>query len=72
MRTPGGVIPDGTVKDRMRLAHGYWEAKDLHDNLDAEIQHKLRQGYPSDNILFEDSRTAVLNQSQGEMCRGMG
>ena len=62
LRAPGGVIPDGTVKDRMRLAHGYWEAKDLHDNLDAEIQSKLQRGYPDDNILFEDSRDAVLIQ----------
>ena len=58
----GNVIPDGTVNDRMRLTHGYWEAKDLHDNLDAEIQNKLRSGYPDDNIVFEDSRTAVLMQ----------
>ena len=58
----GGVRPDGTVKDSMRLAHGYWEAKDLHDNLDAEIQSKLQRGYPDDNIVFEDSRTAVLIQ----------
>ena len=62
LRAPGGVIPDGTVKDRMRLAHGYWEAKDLHDDLEAEIQSKLRRGYPNDNILFEDSDTAVLIQ----------
>ena len=62
LRVPGGVIPDGTVKDRMRLAHGHWEAKDLHDNLDAEIQRKLRQGYPKDNIIFENSRTAILVQ----------
>ena len=62
LRAPGGVIPDGTVKDSMRLSHGYWEAKDLHDNLDAEIQNKLNRGYPNDNILFENSRTAVLIQ----------
>ncbi len=62
LRASGGVTPDGTVKDSMRLSHGYWEAKDLHDNLDAEIQNKLNQGYPNDNILFENSRTAVLIQ----------
>ena len=62
LRAPGGVIPDGTVKDRMRLSRGHWEAKDLHDNLDAEIQSKLRRGYPDDNIVFENSRTAVLVQ----------
>ena len=57
-----GVRPDGTVKDRMRLAHGYWEAKDLHDNLEAEIQAKFARGYPQDNILFENSRRAILIQ----------
>ena len=68
LRTRKGVVPDGTVNDRFRLAHGYWEAKDLHDNLDAEIQNKLRRGYPDDNILFENSRTAVLIQ-HGEVAR---
>ena len=57
-----GTIPDGTIKDSMRLDRGYWEAKDTHDNLDVEIQRKLDQGYPPNNILFEDSRTAVLMQ----------
>ena len=62
LRAAGGVIPDGTVKDSIRLSRGYWEAKDLHDNLDAEIQNKLNRGYPDENILFENSRTAVLIQ----------
>ena len=65
---PGG-IPDGTVKDSLRMARGYWEAKDTHDDLDAEIQAKLNQGYPDDNILFEDSQTAVLFQNQQEAMR---
>ena len=34
LRAPGGV-PDGTVKDSLRMARGYWEAKDSHDDLDA-------------------------------------
>ena len=54
--------PDGTIKDILRLDRGFWEAKDTHDNLEVEIQKKLDQGYPKDNILFEDSRTAVLIQ----------
>ena len=33
-----GGIPDGTVKDSLRMARGYWEAKDTHDDLDTEIQ----------------------------------
>ena len=59
----GSNIPDGTVKDALRMARGYWEAKDSHDHLDAEIQAKFNRGYPRDNIVFEDSETAVLFQN---------
>ena len=61
--------PDGTVKDSLRMARGYWEAKDSHDDLDAEIQAKFNRGYPKDNILFEDSQTAVLVQNGSEALR---
>ncbi len=64
LRTLSGVVPDGTVKDTLRMARGYWEAKDSRDNLDAEIARKFDRGYPRDNILFEDSRTAVLIQNR--------
>ena len=69
LRTLSGVVPDGTVKDTLRMARGYWEAKDSDDNLDAEIQRKFNQGYPRDNILFEDSQTAVLIQNREETMR---
>ena len=65
----GGVKPDGTVKDSLRMARGFWEAKDTHDDLDAEIQKKFNSGYPRDNILFEDSETAVLFQNGNEAMR---
>ncbi len=68
LRASGGV-PDGTVKDSLRMARGYWEAKDTHDNLDAEIQAKFNRGYPRDNIVFEDSQTAVLFQNREEAMR---
>ncbi|MYC34455.1 MAG: N-6 DNA methylase [Chloroflexi bacterium] len=61
--TETGIRPDGTVKDALRMARGYWEAKDTHDDLDAEIQAKFNRGYPRDNIVFEDSETAVLFQN---------
>ena len=69
LRLAGGVIPDGTVKDALRMARGYWEAKDAGDDLDAAIQAKFQRGYPRDNILFEDSQTAVLVQNGGETMR---
>ena len=64
-----GNKPDGTIRDALRMARGHWEAKDPHDNLDTEIQNKFDQGYPKDNILFEDSREAVLFQNGAEAMR---
>jgi len=63
LKTAGNVVPDGTVKDTLRMARGYWEAKDSHDDLETEIRRKFDRGYPRDNILFEDSDTAVLVQN---------
>jgi predicted helicase len=53
---------DGALVDPIRIPFGYWEAKDSKDNLDREIERKFRRGYPQDNIIFEDSREAVLIQ----------
>ena len=69
LRAAAGVTPDGTVKDTLRMARGYWEAKDSADDLDAEIRRKFARGYPRDNILFEDSRRAVLIQNGEEAMR---
>ncbi len=62
-------IPDGTVKDAMRLDRGYWEAKDSKDDIDEEIDKKLGDGYPTSNIIFENSCTAVLLQNGDEVQR---
>jgi len=60
------VVPDGTVRDEFRLARGWWEAKDTADRLAAEIQKKLKAGYPARNTIFEDTQVAVLYQDRGE------
>ena len=59
-----GKTPDGTFLDGFNLARGYWEAKDTRDDLETEIKKKFDLGYPPDNILFEDSRRAVLFQGR--------
>ena len=56
------VYPDGTLKDAVRLSRGYWESKDEADTLEDEIQKKFAKGYPKDNIVFEDTHTAILIQ----------
>ncbi len=39
----------------MGLDLGYWEAKNPEINLDQAMENKFRDGYPNDNILFENS-----------------
>ena len=63
------VTPDGTLKDILRQDWGYWESKDESDDLDEEIVKKFDKGYPKENILFEDSQTAVLIQNGNEVMR---
>ncbi len=63
------VIPDGTLKNALRLDYGYWESKDEADDIDEEIEKKFKKGYPDRNILFEDSATAVLYQEGREVMR---
>ena len=70
LRTDRSNKPDGTVRDSLRMTRSLWEAKEANDtNDDLEIQNKLTQGYPSDNVLFEDSRTVVLFQDWHEAMR---
>jgi len=71
IKTPKGknVTPDGTLKDSLRQDWGYWESKDEADIIDEEIKKKFAKDYPSDNILFEDSNTAVLIQNNVEVQR---
>jgi predicted helicase len=63
------VYPDGAILHALRVPLGYWEAKDEEDNLDQEIERKFRKGYPQDNIIFEDSREAILIQNKQHVMR---
>src|SRR5437762_10173757 len=46
----------------MNLVRGHWEANDTAHKLDAEIERKRKAGYPLNNIIFEDTASAVLYQ----------
>ncbi len=63
------VTPDGVVRNLWGLDVGLWESKDERDDLDAEIDSKVKKGYPLTNILFEDSKKAVLFQRGEELVR---
>jgi len=63
------VYPDGIVKNLFGLDIGLWESKDEKDTIDEEINAKLKKGYPFQNILFEDTQTAILFQHNEEVLR---
>ena len=63
------VKPDGTIVHDLRVPLGYWESKDTKDDLDAEIAGKISKGYPTSNIVFENSELAVLFQRGSEVVR---
>jgi predicted helicase len=64
IRVDGALVPQV-----LRIPFGYWEAKDSYDNIDKEIASKLASGYPDDNIIYENTHTAVLRQNGNEVAR---
>ena len=58
------IRPDGTLKDIFGLVRGHWEAKDTKDDLTDEVAKKTKKGYPLGNIIFEDTREAILIQNK--------
>jgi len=62
------IRPDGTIKNPLRIEYGFWESK-ANVNLDDEIRKKFNVGYPKNNILFEDHKTAILFQDGEEVKR---
>ena len=70
LRTPQNttIYVDGMLTDNeFGLPRGYWEAKDLHDNLVTAVRQKFDVGYPQDNILFTTQERAVLYQDGQEV-----
>ena len=61
------IFVDGALIDEYTLSRGYWEAKDMDDDLPTEIRHKFDKGYPRDNILFQTPERAILWQNEREV-----
>ena len=57
------IVIDGALIDTFQLPHGYWEAKDIHDDLPTQVLRKFEKGYPRDNILFQTPHRAILWQN---------
>lgn len=53
---------DGAMLDAYNAPTGYWEAKDLGDDLSNEVKKKFEAGYPRDNIIFQNPARAILYQ----------
>ena len=70
IRTPQDniIYVDGMLTDNnFGLPRGYWEAKDLHDNLITAVKQKFDASYPQDNILFTTQARAILYQDGQEV-----
>lgn len=68
-RRGNDIAVDGALVPKiLRKPFGYWEAKDSRDDLDREIAAKIATGYPDDNIIYEDTQTAVLRQDIPASC----
>jgi hypothetical protein len=63
------IYPDGTLRDLFNMRRGFWEAKDLGDDLDVEIGKKIAKAYPTSHTIFEDTQRAVLYQGGVERNR---
>jgi predicted helicase len=63
MTIRGRIRPDGVLCDAFHIQRGYWEAKGPRGNLEDEIRQKIKDGYPLENALFENTRQAVLYQA---------
>lgn len=59
----------GALLQAPRAPIGFWQAKDEKDDLDTEITTKLHRGDLQDNVIFENSRQAVLIQAKTEVMR---
>ena len=57
------IVIDGAILDEYGLPLAYWEAKDMHDNLEKAVQEKRDTGYPLDNTLFQTPQRALLYQN---------
>ncbi len=58
------IVIDGSLLDNFHLAYGYWEAKDIRDDLPIEVLRKFEAGYPQTNILFQTPKQAILWQNE--------
>ena len=58
-RLDNGRRPDGMLRDAT-FTRGYWEAKDTRDDLRHEVAKKISAGYPTTNIIFEDTQRGIL------------
>ena len=61
------ISVDGELLDDFKIAHGYWEAKDMYDDLQNAVLEKFRKGYPQDNIIFQIPKRAILWQNKQQV-----
>jgi predicted helicase len=59
--------PDAGLQSEMGLNYGYIENKDIYDNIEIEIEKKIRKGYSIENIIFENTQYVILYQNKQQI-----
>ena len=62
-KNQAAIRVDGALLDDFKLKRGFWEAKDGKDDLEKEVKKKIAAGYPTDNIIFQAPKRAILYQN---------
>lgn len=63
------VCVDGALLHELRVPFGYWEAKDEEDDLDREIEKKLRRGYRLISSSATSGRRSPISASRWSSSR---
>ncbi len=62
--------PDAGLQSSIGFNFGYIENKDIYDNIEIEIEKKIKKGYDLTNIIFENTQWIILYQNKNEIYRG--
>jgi len=59
------VVVDAAILDEWKFKHGFWEAKDEHDDLEREVRAKIERGYPTYTSVVPHAKNSMTAAAGG-------
>ena len=59
------IVVDGVLIDDFRLTCGYWEAKDIHDDLEKEVHNKFEKATPATTFSSKPHNVLFFGRTSG-------